>query len=533
MDRRAFLKAAAGGAALAALPAPAIAARRPRGRAPRLPLIRGAEFRQSVASGFPATNGATLWTRLEGLPRSARLQVEIATDADFRRVVYRRTVVADAARDATVHHRAAHRVLRPGEQYFFRFFTCDRDSPVGRFRTARPADSREPLRVGFFSCQRYPRGYFTPHEALAREDLDLVLSLGDYIYEQPEPVEIPDRRDATGATGDGEVQTLGEYRAKYALYHSDPALLAVRAQHPLVAVWDDHEAENNYAGDRPSENPEEAADPARRRVPFAERRANAYRAFFEHMPRAAAGAPRIYGSLRLGRGAEVLLLDTRQYRDPQPCGDVTIRPCPETERNDPNRTLLGAEQKAWLKDALVRSPATWKLVANQVMMMSLDVPARSPVNPDQWDGYGAERRELLGFARDRGVRNIAFLTGDIHTFFAGQVTPSGREGVPAIDGEPVATEFVGGSMTSDGLGGGRAFADGARANNPHFVFADTDRRGYGILEARPDELLVSFKGPETVKRPGSPVRTLAQFRVRSGTPRVERIDGGAQARRRV
>ena len=148
----------------------------------------------------------------------------------------------------------------------------------------------------------------------------------------------------------------------------------------------------------------------------------------------------------------MFLLDTRQYRDEQPCGDVTIQPCDPADRENPARTLLGPAQKAWLKDGLQRSRAAWKVVANQVMIMSLDVPARSPVNPDQWDGYAAERRELLEHVSARGIKDVTFLTGDIHTFFAGNVTPSGREGAPPVDGVPVATEFVGGSVTSEGIG---------------------------------------------------------------------------------
>jgi len=201
-----------------------------------------------------------------------------------------------------------------------------------------------------------------------------------------------------------------------------------------------------------------------------------------------------------------------------------------SETNAP-RTLLGARQKEWFKSALASSQATWKIVGNQVMIMALDVPARTTINPDQWDGYAAERRELLEFAQARGVKDIAFLTGDIHTFFAGQVTPSGREGTPATDGTPAAVEFVGGSVTSPGLEeqipsegpvSGPVTENGLRANNPHYEYTNLSKRGYGVLEARPDELRVQFKGVDTVAQPTSPVQTLATFRVAKGTPQVER-----------
>ena len=167
---------------------------------------------------------------------------------------------------------------------------------------------------------------------------------------------------------------------------------------------------------------------------------------------------------------------------------------PSAEANAPGRTLLGGAQKAWLKGELERSRATWKVVANQVMIMALDVPARTTVNPDQWDGYGAERRELLEFVQARGIKDVTFVTGDIHTFFAGNVTPSGREGVPAVDGTPAATEFVAGAITSKGLEetlpaegpvAGPTTEAGVRANNPHILQADLARRGYAVLEARP------------------------------------------------
>jgi alkaline phosphatase D len=526
IDRRRFLQTACALAVAGTVPAWAQSgARRP-------PYARGGRFAQSVASGQPSTSGATLWTRLEGVDRTVRLQVEISPDEDFRRLIYRQDVVADAARDFTVHHRADHRVLQPGEQYFYRFATCDESSPVGRFRTARPADSREPVRIAFFSCQRYPRGYFTPHAALLNEDVDLIVSLGDYIYETGERVRYPDRADRTGADGNGEVQTLAEYRDKYTLYHSDPHLQALRAKHPMVAIWDDHEFENNYAGDGPSPNPEERTV-SRRRVSFGERQGAAYAAFFEHLPvLRTADFPRIYGSIPLGGNAEVFLLDTRQYRDEQPCGDVTIQPCDPADRENPARTLLGPAQKAWLKGGLERSTAAWKIVANQVMIMSLDVPARSPVNPDQWDGYAAERRELLEHVSARGVKDVTFLTGDIHTFFAGNVTPSGREGAPPVDGVPVATEFVGGSVTSEGIGddfrlneagvaGELSTEAGVRANNPHIKAADLIHRGYGVLEATQQELKVRFRAVRSVAEPRSEVFTTKEFRVARGSANVE------------
>jgi len=483
-------------------------------------LARGGRFTQSVASGQPAVNGITLWTKVDGLERTSRLQVEIARDEGFGNVVYRQDVLADAENGFAIHHRAEHPVLRPGEPFFYRFYTCDENSPVGRFRTATPPDSRDPVRIGFFSCQAFEAGFYTAHAGLLNEpDLDLVVCLGDYVYEELFYSENGVRPDRTGANRDGEVQTLAEYREKYALYHTDQRLLELRRRHPMVAIWDDHEVEDNYARDLGGEEITEAE----RRIPFLARRAAGYRAWFEHMPRIrVAGEPdRIYGRIPLGGNAEVFLLDQRRYRDDQPCGDEFFVPCTESEQ--PGRTYLGPAQKEWLKGALADSRATWKVVGNQAMIMALDGPPRNEINKDQWDGYAAERQELLDFVAARGVRDVTFITGDIHTFFAGNVTPTGRQGAPS-DPPPVATEFVGGSMTSEGVApsGATLPVDAAiLADNPHIKYVDEQFKGYGVLEARPEELLVTFRAARTVKQDNADVFDLARFRVARGRPQAE------------
>jgi len=526
ITRRRFL-AGAGGLALAGGLTSA------RGFAQSAPEIaRGGRFAQSVASGQPTTNGITLWTKLSELERPGRMQFEVSADPDFRSVIIRRSVTPDAARDFAITTRVESAKLKPSERYFYRFFTCDRTSPVGRFRTARPADSREPVRIAFFSCQDYESGFYTAHRGIAQEeDLDLVVCLGDYIYERSfDPNKT--REDDTGPNGTAEVQTLGEYRDKYRLYHTDADLLAVREAHSLYTIWDDHEVEDNYAADKPGDATQQE------RVAFLERRANGYRAFFEHMPQfEIAGRPaQIYGTIPLGRNADVLLLDQRQYRSDQPCGDATAPP-PGTcsEKDAPDRTMLGAEQKAWFKEALAGSRATWKIVGNQLQMMSLDYARGQPLIVDSWDGYTAERRELGEFIRDRKIQNVSYLTGDIHTYFAGNVTPSGREG----PGQPaaVATEFVGGSITSEGIAdrqGGEQFRDqlaaaldtGSGTQNPQIKYSNQSEKGYGVLEARPDELLVQFKSPQTVRSPQSNIFTLQRFRVASGVPNVEVLGPG-------
>jgi alkaline phosphatase D len=406
--------------------------------------------------------------------------------------------------------------LQPGREYFYRFATRTASSPVGRFRTLA-GDSADPVRIGFFSCQDYQAGYYTAHAGLAAEqDLDLIVCLGDYIYERSY-YEGP-RKDTTGANGDADVQSLAEYRQKYALYRSDPLLQAMHASAPFVAVWDDHEIEDNWAG----ENPGHATPEDQRRSDFLTRRTAGRRAFFEWMPRLRRReeVDRIYGGVPLGANAELILLDTRSYRDAQPCGDQLIVPCPDAETGA--RKLLGDAQKQWFVDRVAGSTARWKVVGNQIMVMSLDSAPSVTLNVDAWDGYGAERAEVLQALAGRGVQDLTFITGDIHTFFAGTVHQNGRVATPAI-----GTEFVGGSITSHGLEDyfagplANAGEQGVRANNPHVHFSNFRARGYGVLEARPDELRVTFRSPSTVMEPTAPVSDLAAFRVAAGSTVVE------------
>ena len=524
LDRRSFLHRAGVGAGALILGGRAVWPDAALTRRRRIPRARTGVFREGIAAGEPTTRGATLWTRLGGYRSDRRIALEVARDPGFERVVVRKDLRALARRDHTVKLRLRDRRLKPGEQYFYRFETRERSSPVGRFRTLRPPDSREPVRIAFFSCQDWQAGYYGAHHTIADlDDLDLVVCLGDYIYER-NFYEGP-REDRLGKNRDGEVQTREEYRAKYRLYRSDPDLRAMHAAHPFVAIWDDHEVEDNYAADEPGEATQE------QRVPFAERRTNAYRAFNEYMPffdPERGGELRIYRSFRIGRTAELFTLDQRQYRDDQPCGDELFVPCPEAE-SEPRR-YLGERQKEWFKGRLERSRAEWKLVANQLMIMALDTPQGTAINKDSWDGYGVERREVLGHVQDRNIQNVSFLTGDIHTFFAGDVGVDGR------GPESVATEFVGGSVTSLGIPETIQSATGAPLTkeqteaittninipNPHLKYDEQESRGYGILEASPAELRVEFKAVDAHER-STDARTIGKFRVESGEPRVEVI----------
>jgi alkaline phosphatase D len=519
IDRRTFLARSGigtGALILGGVPVVAGAANRRH----TVPLAKGGSFPEGVAAGEPAVNSATLWTRLAGHTADRRVTLEIARDPDFRRVVLRRDMVARASEAGAVKVRVPARAkLEPGERYWYRFATRNVDGPVGRFQTLRPPDSREPVRIAFFSCQDWQSGYYGAHRTIAEDDsLDFVLCLGDYIYEK-NYYEGP-RQDRLGANGDGMVETRDEYRQKYALYRSDADLRAMHAAHAFIPIWDDHEVEDNWAG---ATGGHQAPN---RRVPYEQRRFNGLRTFYEAMPvrRPERGGFKLYKSIRLGANAELFLLDQRQYRDPQPCNDTFVVPCPEAETQP--RRYLGDAQKAWFKSGLEASTAAWKLVGNQAMIMALENGPSSPSNKDQWDGYGVERREVLEHVAARGIRDVAFLTGDIHTFFAGEVGTDGR------GPESVATEFVGGSISSLGIPESVESVTNIppdvvfqatqnfRTVNPHLKYDDQKRRGYGVVEASAEELRVEFRAVEALRRTTT-AEQIARFRVARGTPRLE------------
>jgi alkaline phosphatase D len=520
LRRREFL--VAGAAAGLTLAAPINYAALARARA--VPAAKGGKFLHGVAAGFPSHKAVTLWTRLSEIDRTSKLTLEVAKDKHFRKVVERRSVTAKKNDDFTVHERIGG--LKPHKEYFYRFETKKEHSRVGKFRTLPAPDSKTPLKIAFFSCQDYEAGYYNAHRALAKEDLDLYVFLGDYVYEHRYYPGPDDRLDTLGANGDGDVQTLDEYRQKYRQYQADPDLQALQASHAFVNVWDDHEVEDNYAGDQQdSKEPDpnlENDGKTPRRVPFLERRANGYKAFFESMPRIRKKGDRnrIYGSMKLGGLAELFLTDQRQYRDPQPCGDALLAPCPDDDA--PGRTMLGSEQKEWFKNAVAGSKAEWKLWGSEVMAMSLDLPQGSHVNPDGWDGYGAERREVLEHFVNSGVQNLAALTGDIHTFFAGNLTTNGEQ-----NGTPVGVELVGGSVTSLGipeaLGQNPALLEAVGPPaNPHIEFFDVRRRGFGIVEVGKGELNAEFRVCDALTR-GAVPETSATFKVESGDPTLHMV----------
>jgi alkaline phosphatase D len=519
LGRRTFLIGALATGAAVAAPVNYAALARKR----RTPLAKHATFEQGIASGFPRPKGIELWTRLGEINRTSKLDVTVAKDRKFNKVVDEKTVIARSDRDFTA--RTFIKGLEPDQHYFYRFHTKDSKSEVGRFKTAPPLDSSKPIRIAFYSCQDYDVGFYNAQRAIANEpDLDLVLCLGDYIYEYASANGV--RRDTTGVNHDGDSQLLSEYWEKYRLYKSDPDLKAMHAAHPFLAVWDDHEVEDNRADGSPSSSQKDPNKTALRnyprRVSFAQRTANGDQAFFNYMPRSRfkGDRNRVYEFYRLGKLVDLLLTDERSYRDPQPCNDAQLQGCADA---DAPRTMLGLPQLSWFQQSLKSSKAAWKLWGTEVMVMATRIAAGVPAQVDAWDGYGFERKQILDYILDNGIQNVVALTGDIHTFFAGTAYTTGDKAT----GRAAFPEFVGGSATSTGLPEATGLSPSTLAFlaqvNPHIDFYDFVHRGYGVIELNRTQAACQLKIVDAKTQGASAPTTVASYRVGLGDRTPTRI----------
>jgi len=480
-------------------------------------LARGANaadvdrFALGVASGQPRADSVVLWTRLTGETLGERVSVqwEVASDERFVDVVARGDEVAEAAWAHSVHAEVGG--LAPGRWYWYRFRALGAQSAVGRTRTAPPADAAATLRFAIASCQRFDVGHYAAWRDVAAASLDLVVFLGDYIYESAER-----KNPVRGGVG-GEALSLDQYRARYATYKSDASLQAAHAAAPWLVVWDDHEVSNDYAGLR-GEN---------LAVDMRARRTAAYRAYWEHMPFPRAMRPidtemRITGRVDWGRLARIHLLDDRQYRDPQACpkpgrggsNTLLLNQCPALA--DPARTLLGAEQEAWLADGWdLERP--WNLVAQQTLMARvtwLDPAIGGGAYwTDGWDGYAPARRRLLAAVAAKKVPGVVVLGGDVHSNYVADLRVDfDDERSPVI-----ASEFCGTSITSL-PGVAQARIDQAREYNPHLRYGRSDERGYVRFDVDAKELRASLRVVERPADPESSVVTAARFIVEAAHP---------------
>jgi alkaline phosphatase D len=520
IDRRTLLKLAMA----AAVPG----AWRP-GRTLAQPTLASDPFALGVASA-PSANGVVLWTRIapkigatidrfsklateeyvaarQAFTESAsKLDVrwELATDDAFRNIVRRGTSVALPELAHSVHVELDG--LEAGRTYYYRFLHGDAVSPVG---TTRPlASQAAKLRFALASCQHYEHGYFGAYEAMRADDPELVVFVGDYIYEggprenrfRPHP--FPSARN------------LFDYRLRHSLYKLDPSLQKMHRHCPWIMTWDDHEVSNDYARDI-GEGPQ---------IDGAARRVAAYQAYYEHMPLSAASLVerfthvRMYRRLSVGGLASFVVLDDRQYRDRQACqpegrgGSSVVEDTACPERRNDARTLLGADQMTWLRGELKATRARWNFITQQTAfsrMMRIDKGNRFWT--DGWDGYPAERARVLAMLGETRPANPVFLGGDVHTTYVSDV----RADFDAATSSTVATEFCGTSITSPSGFDSKRIA-GLMGNNPHVLFGDGEHRGYLLADVSEKNLQVRLRAVSDVTQREPKVSTGGAWVVQDG-----------------
>lgn len=547
MERRQFLRLGTGGAAATAVwwvRDPAAAQPAP-----------GA-FGHGIASGDPTVDGIVLWTRVtptpdavpgSGLGAPAEVAWEVATDDACTCTVASGTVVTSADSDHTV--RVEVEGLDPFTEYTYRFQSGGESSPIGRFRTA-PAVGADPerLRFGVVSCANYEGGYFSAYRHVAaRDDLDWIVHLGDYIYEYA--VGGYGGASAYGRVHDPatEIVSLADYRRRHALYKTDPDLAALHQRYAMIATIDDHEVADN-AYDQGAANHDDASE-----GDYPTRRSVAMQAYFEWMPVRrpdAAGSPeRIHRAIPLGGLADLVVLDERTHRTRQPDGATGSILVTSPEPTDPDRTMLGADQLAFLDGTMRASTAAWRIVANGVMFAPLVIADRpnTPIDPvvatvlaaaglslpivvngDQWDGYAAEQATVGALFGEVG--NVAILTGDIHSSWAAEVPADAGAYLPGVGGETVAVEFVTPAVSSDaftaeleeqGVPAPEVFAQGLHtlvpAAAPWFKYLDSERQGYGIFEVTADAVQYDWHHISDRADPDATSSFATAYRSASGT----------------
>ena len=522
LARRSFLRMAGGSAALL-VAGPALVGL---GAVAQSPRWSHNPFSLGVASGSPLADGFVLWTRLAPDPLSSdpgtpggvaggdiEIGYEIASDPQMRQIVRKGNAMAEAQFAHSVHLEISG--LTPNRPYWYRFMSGDATSGIGCARTTPATGTAlDHLRFGFVSCSNYEEGYFAAYRHLADEHPDLVFFLGDYIYEYVNPHDGRVRAHSDGV----ETKTLSNYRNRYAQYRLDSDLQKLHAAAPSLVTWDDHEIQNDYAGEW-SEDFEEPEV-------FLARRFAGYQAFYEHMPLRPSlsqpknGRMRIYDRFVYGDLAEFSLLDGRQYRSRQACyippdgGGWHLEnteTCPELR--DRNRTMLGMPQESWLYKGLQNSKARWNVIAQNMMMAEFAEEQRGgdlKVSTDDWNGYPENRARLLRQIEKTRVANPVILTGDMHSFWANDLRADSRN----PDSPVLASEFITSSITSGAPPQG--YYDKHMGHNPHVRFCDTRKRGYGSIDLTPERMTTRFQAISDPRDPDATLSTLETFVIESG-----------------
>jgi alkaline phosphatase D len=479
-------------------------------------------FSLGIASGYPTPDGMVLWTRLApsplepggGMPQEV-IPVEwaVATDEKMHTVVQHGTDYATPEWAHSIHVEPSG--LDPGRDYWYRFESGGERSPIGRTRTAptygAPLDR---LKLGVVCCQHYEQGYYTAYKHMVTDNLDLIVHVGDYIYEGNSEKKVRHHNMPVAFT-------LDDYRARHALYRTDHDLANAHAATPWLLTWDDHDVANDYANDVS----EDDDDPQL----FLARRAAAYQAYYEHLPLPRWAVPsgpamRLYATRAFGNLASIVLLDQRQYRAPEACPPlgragghrVDEAKCPELD--DPTRTMLGGRQEAWAQGQLASSQTRWNLLA-QGTLMGYNNEAPLPEHrywTDAWNGYPAARERLMKFLSERHISNPVVLSGDIHAFVVSGLHLKAAD----LESPLVAPEFVTTSVTSDAVA--ETYFENIRKNNPNLLTATGEHRGYVRMDITKDTLRADLISIDTVKEQNSGRSTLISYVVEAGKPALQR-----------
>ena len=481
------------------------------------PVFGDYPFTLGVASGDPVPTGVVLWTRLApkpldggGMPmRDVEVLWEIAEDDRFRTIVQKGSTLARPELGHSVHVEVEG--LAPGREYHYRFFVGSEVSQTGRTKTAPALGSNvDRLRFAVCGCSHYEVGYFTALGHIAEQQFDFIFHTGDYIYEY----RADGGRDGSRVRqhhGD-EIYTVVDYRNRYAQYKMDPDLAAAHRSAPFIVTWDDHEVDNNYAG-----NHDEHGTPAEL---FLLRRAAAYQAYYEAMPLRASAMPRgadmrLYRRLRFGNLIDLSVLDTRQFRSPQACGDGSHTGCAEADL--PTRTILGDAQERWLFENLAATRATWTLLGQQVPTFARDAGGLTPdarFSMDKWDGYTVSRQRLYNRLVETKAANPIVLSGDVHLHYGSDLKMDYRNPASAT----VGVELTNSSITSNGDGADTQLGwDRIKADNPHIRYHGA-RRGYIDCVATQKTMRASFQSVDRVTVPHQIVRPTGALIVEAGRP---------------
>lgn len=458
------------------------------------------QFLHGVASGDPLQTQVIIWTRVTPTDSSARLEVlwEVAKDADFKHITATGKVLTTAAQDFTVKVDVTG--LAAGQVYFYRFKSASTYSITGQTKTL--ATQVQSVQFAVCSCSNYPAGYFHVYKEMAKQDVDVVIHLGDYIYEYGMGGYATEEAVAMGRTladdNNAEIIRLDDYRKRYALYRLDQDLQAAHQRHPFIVIWDDHELAND-TWEKGAENHQSDTE-----GDFLERKLAALAAYFEWMPIRPIDDQhiKIYRQFDFGTLVQLTMLDTRiiarnvqlDYANYMTATGLDIAKF-QADLINPARTLMGVEQRNWLLQKLQQSTATWNVLGQQILMSKMFVPAEllmslaeitagnpspetlnkittqitellkikarmdagdptvspeekarlavtAPYNLDAWDGYFAEREILYGTLAQL-KKKVVVLAGDTHNAWASDLSSK--------DGVLVGVELATSSVSSPGL----------------------------------------------------------------------------------